>query len=186
MALKSGREAGLRVSPGALAGAKAWIEKVTEPEYGRAGYTARGTGPARTEETMERFPPDRSESLTAVAVLSRIFLGEDPARSEMIRKGAELLERTLPRWDEAGGSLDMYYWYYGTLAMFQVGGDGWKRWNDAVKTAIVDRQRKDGAFRGSWDPAGPWGREGGRVYSTALMTMCMEVYYRYPKVFGGR
>ena len=39
---------------------------------------------------------------------------------------------------------------------------------------------------GSWDPKDPWGEEGGRVYSTALMTLCLEVYYRYPKVFGTR
>ena len=30
----------------------------------------------------------------------------------------------------------------------------------------------------------PWGDEGGRVYSTALLTMCLEVYYRYGRVFG--
>ncbi len=28
--------------------------------------------------------------------------------------------------------------------------------------------------------------EGGRVYSTAVLTMCLEVYYRYGKVFGVR
>ena len=54
-----------------------------------------------------------------------------------------------------------------------------------MKTAIVDHQRKDGCARGSWDPVGPWGREGGRVYSTALCTMCLEVYYRYPRVIIG-
>ncbi len=30
-------------------------------------------------------------------------------------------------------------------------------------------------------PLDPWGDEGGRVYSTALMTMCLEVYYRYDR-----
>ena len=53
-----------------------------------------------------------------------------------------------------------------------------------MKDAIIDKQRKDGDQRGSWDPIGPWGREGGRVYSTATMVMCMEVYYRYARVFG--
>ena len=140
----------------------------------------------RPQEKLDLFPADRSESLTAVGVLSRIFLGEDPATSEMIRKGADLCVKALPVWDEASGSIDMYYWYYGSLAMFQVGGDGWDRWNGAIKDAIIANQR-DGppSFRGSWNPIGPWGSEGGRVYSTALMTMCMEVYYRYPKLFGG-
>jgi hypothetical protein len=186
MALKSAKAAGLRVGNDGFDGLKNWLDKVTEPEYGRAGYTARGTGPARTEEMMEKYPPDKSESLTAVAILARIFIGEDPAKSEMIQKGADLCLKALPLWDESAGTIDMYYWYYGTLGLFQVGGEDWKKWNDAIKDAIIDHQRKDGAFRGSWDAAGPWGREGGRVYSTAVCVMCMEVYYRYGRVFGTR
>ncbi len=130
MALKSARAAKLRVGSEGFDGLKNWLDKVTEPEYGRVGYTARGTGPARTEEMMEKYPPDKSESLTAV------------------------------------------------------GGEDWRKWRAAIKETVIDHQRKDGAFRGSWDPAGPWGREGGRVYSTSVCVMCMEVYYRYGRVFG--
>jgi len=184
MALKSARIAHLRVDENAFAGMRSWLEKATEPEYGRVGYTSRGSPPARTPDMMEKFPSDRSESLTAVGVMSRVFLGENPSKSELIQKGTDLCLRSLPVWDEASGSIDMYYWYYGTLAMFQVGGDAWKRWNTAMAPAILDNQRVSGCAKGSWDPIGPWGREGGRVYSTALMTMCMEVHYRYPKVFG--
>ena len=68
----------------------------------------------------------------------------------------------------------MYYWYYGTLAMFQVGGEPWKAWNEAMKTAIIDHQRKDGDAKGSWDPIGPWGRDGGRVYSTAIWRSALQ------------
>jgi hypothetical protein len=41
-----------------------------------------------------------------------------------------------------------------------------------------------GSRTGSWDPIDPWGEDGGRVYSTAMLTMCCEVYYRYDRVFG--
>ena len=86
--------------------------------------------------------------------------------------------------DEQAGTIDMYYWYFGSLAMFQVGGEAWDEWRDALQTAVVLNQRKGPPlFRGSWDPVGPWGREGGRVYSTALMVMCMEVRYRYRTLF---
>ena len=81
----------------------------------------------------------------------------------------------------------MYYWYYATLALYQVGREPWRQWNAAMKTAIVDHQRRDTdwcLYRGSWDPVGPWGSDGGRVYATALMAMCLEVYYRYDRVFG--
>jgi hypothetical protein len=185
MALKSAASSGLRVDPAAFDGARAWLDKVTEPEYGRAGYTARGNGPARPQELMDRFPADRSESLTAVAVLTRIFCGEATG-DEMVRKGADLCARSLPTWDEAAGTIDFYYWYYGTLAMYQVGGPRWERWNDAMTTSIVAHLRKDASDcrRGSWDPVDPWSGEGGRVYATALNTLSLEVYYRYPRVFG--
>jgi hypothetical protein len=184
MALKSARGAGLDIDPAAFDGAKAWLDKVTEPEYGRAGYTARGNGPARPQELMDKFPADKSESLTAVAVLARIFCGAKQG-DEMVAKGAELCARSLPTWDEAAGTIDYYYWYYGTLAMFQVGGDKWKRWNDALTTSVVAHQRMDPTDdrRGSWDPLDPWSAEGGRVYSTALNVLNLEVTYRY-KVFG--
>ncbi len=184
MALKSAKAAGLRVDQAAFDGTKAWIEKATEPEYGRVGYTSRGTGPARPQNLMDKFPSDKSESLTAVGILARIFIGEDPRKSEIIQKGTDLCLKALPVWDEQSGSIDMYYWYYATLALFQVGGDPWKQWNTAMKSEIIDHQQKDGDEKGSWDPVGPWGPEGGRVYSTAVLVMCMEVYYRYGKVFG--
>ncbi len=93
-----------------------------------------------------------------------------------------------PIWNPDDGSIDMYYWYYGTLAMFQVGGSHWKTWNKHMKGAIVKHQhpKGSGARTGSWDPIGPWGGDGGRVYSTACMVMCLEVYYRYDRVFGVR
>ena len=80
----------------------------------------------------------------------------------------------------------MYYWYYGAYAMYQMGGRHWEKWNTAMKEAILDSQRKDGANKGSWDPAGPRGHHGGRVYSTASMVLCLEVYFRYAKVLGSR
>ena len=57
-----------------------------------------------------------------------------------MKAGAELLAKKLPVWDEAKGSIDMYYWYYGTLAMHQMGGDDWERWNKNLKTAVIDTQ----------------------------------------------
>jgi hypothetical protein len=183
MALAAAKRAGgLRVPDEGFSGARNWLEKVTEPEYGRVGYTARGTGPARPQDLMDRFPPDKSEALTAAGIFMRVLLGENPRKSEMIQKGAMLCLKALPVWDEASGSIDMYYWHFGTLAMFQVGGDSWKTWNEAMKAAIVPHQRKDGDQKGSWDPLGVWGREGGRVYSTALMTLCLSSYYRYPRL----
>jgi hypothetical protein len=188
MALKSGKFAGLEVDPAALDGARLWIDKMTDPQFGQVGYNFTGGVPSRPEGKQDRFPPEKSQSMTAVGVLSRIFLGEDPRTSEPIRKGADLCVALPPVWNPDDGSIDMYYWYYGTLAMFQVGGAPWKKWNAAMVPAIVksQHQKGSGARTGSWDPLGVWGDDGGRVYSTAVMVMCLEVYYRYERVFGGR
>jgi hypothetical protein len=37
---------------------------------------------------------------------------------------------------------------------------------------------------GSWDPDDSrWGRYGGRIYTTALATLTLEVYYRYLRLY---
>ena len=162
---------------------------MTDKDYGRVGYVTPGSGPARPQDLVDRFPTDKSESMTAAGVLARIFGGEDPRKSEMVKKGADLMARLVPTWNTTDGSIDMYYWYYATLAMFQVGGDSWKRWQDGMLASIVPHQRMDTdycQYKGSWDPIDPWGPDGGRVYSTAVLAMCLQVYYRYDKVIGTR
>jgi hypothetical protein len=182
MALKSAKLSGLDIETSAVKDAIAWVEKMTEPEFGRTGYQQRGGPPARTNEAAAKFPNSKSEAMTAVGLTVRIFGGHDIKSDEMIGKGADLLAKCLPKWDVDQGTIDFYYWYYGSLAMFQVGGERWNKWNAAMKTSLLDHQRleKDRCEYGSWDPIDPWSGEGGRVYATAINCLTMEVYYRYP------
>src|SRR5690606_7235629 len=91
-----------------------------------------------------RFPPQRVEALTAVGLFCRIFLGQDPAEHGELRSAAERLRRCPPKWDERDGSIDFYYWYYGTYALFQVGGTAWRDWSKALADAVVKTQRRGG------------------------------------------
>ncbi|MAG55867.1 MAG: hypothetical protein CMJ83_06215 [Planctomycetes bacterium] len=184
MALKSAKMSGLDMNDTALQWAHDFCKEMTDEETGRTGYTKRGERPVRAEGRLEQFPAEESESLTGVGMLIRIFAGEDPKSSAMCKAGSELCAKRLPVWAPKQGKVDMYYWYYATLSMFQVGGSEWTAWNNKMKGAIIDHQREDGNYLGSWDNCGPWGEDGGRVYSTAVMTLCMEVYYRYGRVFG--
>ncbi len=185
-ALTSAKMAELDVDAGAFRGALAWIDKMTEPEFGRVGYQRRGGPPARTQGMADKFPADESESLTGVGMLVRIFCGQDPAKNEFIEKGAQLLLKKPARWDVEAGTIDSYYWFWGSLAMYQVGGRSWTHWSQSVDAALVPHQRmtRGRDERGSWDPIGPWGAEGGRVYSTALNCLTLETTYRYGRVFG--
>jgi hypothetical protein len=186
-ALKSAEDAGLEIDPQAYVGALSWIDEVTDPATGRVGYTELGTVSSRVPGVNEHFPPEKGEALTAVGLLCRFFMGQDPKDVPMMEKHAQLMKTKLPKWDPDGFGCDMYYWYYGSYAMYQMGGTQyWEAWNKAMKPAVVDSQRREGDEKGSWDPVGPWGFSGGRVYSTALMVLCLEVYYRYAKVLGAR
>jgi len=76
---------------------------------------------------------------------------------------------------------NFYYWYYAALALFQEEGVAWSTWNARMKPVLLQLQlgEKAGTAAGSWDPLSRRARLGGRVYSTAISILCLEVYYRY-------
>ena len=76
-------------------------------------------------------------------------------------------------------SLNLYTWYYSTLAMFQYGGKEWDRWNVPLRDLLISEQVIAGPNAGSWEPRDQWGGYGGRIYSTAFAALTLEVYYRY-------
>jgi hypothetical protein len=73
-----------------------------------------------------------------------------------------------------------------------MGGDVWKSWNASIKKTLLNSQRKggppDGSRRdvdGSWDPVGGGHVSvGGRVFSTSLGALTLEVYYRYLPLYA--
>ncbi len=186
-ALASARDAGLEGDfEAAFAGALAWLDEVSDSASGRVGYDGPGSLSSRTPAN-EHFPRERGEAMTAVALLCRIFLGQRPEDHPILARHAELLRAKPPVWDPEGHASDLYYWYYGTYALFQMGRPWWPVWEKAMKAAVVESQSREGDERGSWDPAAcPWGDSGGRVYSTALMALALEVYFRYSRVLGAR
>ena len=111
--------------------------------------------------------------MTAEALACRGWLGmHDMAAA---REASEFIVSELP----GGGQTNVYYWYYGTLALERLQAKEWPRWNRALQQALIPLQRHGGDLDGSWDPITVWGPYGGRAYSTAMSTLCLEVYYRY-------
>lgn len=174
------RRVGLKVPDGALKGALAWIDEVTESGYHRVGYTHRGTGKVFQMGLNQSF--DHHEALTAMGATLRMAMGAPRSEDPRVSAGVDLLLRDKPRWD--GNAIDFYYWHAGTLAMFQhdaPDGPKWASWNRDVKRALLEHQRPEGSGceAGSWAPVGRWSGLPGRVYSTALNATTLEVYYRY-------
>jgi hypothetical protein len=89
--------------------------------------------------------------------------------------------------------LDTYFYYYATQVVFPAGGDDWKDWNEGPKGAdgtrkgglhdwLTDLQvKKAGKDFGSWEPdRGFIGQQCGRLGTTAMCVLTLEVYYRFP------
>jgi hypothetical protein len=162
MALKSGELAGIPIPNAAREGIVNFLQSVSS---GRAsGLTA--------YRASERERPTRTMTAEALACWQLLGMRRDHPAG---REGADFLLEELP----GTGTGNIYYWYYGTLAMYQLQGSDWARWNEALRTALVNGQRKEGALAGTWDPDTVWGGYGGRIYSTALSALCLEVYYRF-------
>src|SRR5690606_39129788 len=116
-------------------------------------------------------------AMTAEALFCKQMLGI-PRNHPQCIEALEYLSKHPPRRDD----WNLYYWYYATLAMRAHGGDYWRHWNEMLRDSLVAEQRTQGDLAGRWDPIGPWGAYGGRIYSTALASLCLQVYWRYPSV----
>ena len=99
-----------------------------------------------------------------------------PLSAEGLREAKAMIMATRP-----GNYEDnVYFWYYATLALFQLQDEDWRVWNQSMKERLLTTQIPNyGQEPGSWDPDRMWGGYGGRVYSTAMSCLCLEVYYRY-------
>lgn len=186
LALKAGQAGNVRSHDGALRGGSEFIRKITDEKTFRTGYVAKGDLPFRFDGQKARFSPGESESLTACGMTVRLFCGDDPRSGLTVGQARVCLEK-LPEWGSETGRIDFFYWHFATLAMFQVGGDEWKAWFRKLKEAALSAQQKgapeDSCQRGSFDPHDPWGTQGGRIYATAMMTLCLETPYRYARFY---
>ncbi len=135
------------------------------PRRGLASYRV-------VDPQYEQLPP--TSAMTAEALFCKQMLGISRTNPQSVEAVEYIMQRPPSHRTE-----DIYYWYYGTLAVYQYGGDDWVKWNTPLRDYLIQDQRKTGHAAGSWDPKAPWGTYGGRVFSTALSTLCLEVYYRF-------
>ncbi len=187
MALKSAELSGLKFDQRAVYdGVRRWLKHVTSVQ-GVVGYESPGDAGSTVQGVNDAF--QSHPVMTAVGLLSRIFI-EKRQGDPWMKAAAQMIVRDLPAWDEKHRTIDSYYWYYAALALFQYDapdGAAWKAFNASMEKALVPSQRTDsaGCRRGSWDPeVDKWGHAGGRVYTTAINVLTLEIYYRYERVFG--
>ena len=160
MALKSAELAGIKMPDQTRDGMVRFIKSVSSGKSGGlAGY---------------RLGQPATRTMTAEALVCRQFLGmtrDNPAG----REAADFLLQEVP----GQGQSNVYYWYYATLGLYQLGGPRWANWNEGMTSTLLRSQCTTGDLAGSWDPDETWGAYGGRGFSTALSALCLEVYYRF-------
>ena len=160
MALKSGQMAELNVPQNTLKEAERWLQSIAG-KGDRVGQFAYQGG---------RFNP----AMTAESLLCLEYLGADHDEDQ-VRHAADFLLANTPQKDRETS----YFWYYGTQAMFHLQGEHWKKWNSELHPLLIESQQKEGPTAGTWDAKDQWERSGGRIYSTSLRLLMLEVYYRH-------
>jgi len=185
LAYESGEFFGLEINKAALDVCKVWLDSVSDAT-GKHGYSKAGEPSSRMPgDHATKFPVEKGEAMTAVGLFCRFFMGQKPEEKPVMKAAANLILSKPPIWDPTAGTIDEYYWYFGTYAMFQMGGRHWAEWQKKLTAAVIKPQHRDETkphLHGSWDPIGVWGEAGGRVYSTALMTLSLEAWSRYTRL----
>ena len=169
MALHCASVAGIEIPEKTFDRAKLWLDKVGGGEHkGLYGYT----------------DPSPKDAMVAEGMFVQQLVGAKPSDPRQIESASYLVTGVKDGKRSGKGSLptaesqtNMYYWYYGFLALYQHQSPMWKTWNLTVREILVDRQIKEGPDAGVWAPS-QW-KEAGKLVSTAMGALSLEVYYRY-------
>jgi hypothetical protein len=157
MALRSAQLAHLRVPSPTWSLAEKFLDSV-QGEYGSAyGYQS---------------PAQATQTTTAIGLLCRMYTGWERQRPGLV-KGVGNLDKLGP------SPQDMYYNYYATQVVHHFEGASWPRWNKKMRDYLVATQANLGHETGSWYFADKHADVAGRLYTTCMAIMTLEVYYRY-------
>ncbi len=166
-ALKSAKLAGISVPEKPFKQAEAFLNSVTNDSGASYGY--RG--------------PGASHTLSAVGLLCRQYMGWSPRNPSLGRGVANLIGKYPPQKND----FNMYYYYYATQVVHFFGGPDWEvKWNPVMRDMLINMQITEktpnlkAADMGSWPKDNQFiGSECGKLGTTALCILTLEVYYRH-------
>jgi hypothetical protein len=173
MSLQSAQVAGIEIPPTTWTRIERFLRLVRRGSNGGlAAYRPQGP----TSRTMT------AEALYCRQLLAGQLL--DTSQMAAVEEAVGSISAQLPSVANAQPNeerMNFYFWYYATLALHRTQHlsattqAAWEKWNQALVETLLATQQSDG----SWDQNTVWGGYGGRVYTTALAALCLEVYYRY-------
>lgn len=156
MALKSCKRAGFEIPRKVFNDARSFLDSKGDSGGAYYGY----------------LKPGIEASPTAIGLLCQMYLGWT-RETESLAIGADRLL------DFGPSKTDVYFNYYATQVLHHLKSDEWKDWNRQNRDYLVSTQEQRGHQAGSWFFPDKHGRKGGRLYTTAMSVMILEVYYRY-------
>ena len=124
-------------------------------------------------------PEKTKPTMTATGMFLRQLDRAAPTEPRM-QESARVIKSKMLQAD----TVDFYFDYYATLALYQHQGPIWKQWNENLKEVYLALQKTTGPNKGSWDTKGTFVQAGGRVISTGLGILNLEVYYRLLPIYG--
>jgi hypothetical protein len=130
MALRAARNAGLFVANDVIERCNDYVKRCQNPDGGFS---------YQLPNRESAFP--RSAAGVVALNSAGIYEGEE------IRRGLEYLMQFLPGQQQL--PMDNYFYYghyYAVQAMWQAGGEYWKRWYPAIRDQLLSRQRSDGSW----------------------------------------
>jgi hypothetical protein len=180
MAFHAAEAAGLPLPGGLLDRVRGFLARASTSS-GEGIYANKGIGAGRMGVNM-----------AAAALLSKLYTGTPPGDSWVEIAADRLIKnppdrRLLYDWERHFQS--SYYWYSATLCLFHLGGKRWEAWNHFLKLEVLPLQSLAPHEEGSWAPdPNLLGSMGGRIYTTAMNVLTLEIYYRYPPLYayGGK
>ena len=155
LALKAVKNAGFIVPEWSLEKAVHFVGACHDESDGSFAYTAGGRGSSCVR--------------AGIGALCLQLIGEknDPR----IPPALKFMQNDPPVWnkEDPGNGYPFYYWYYGTRAMVNEGGENWRIWKDWMCRLLVDHQNSDGSWSGNQS------EENKLIYTTALGALMLEL-----------
>ena len=195
MALKSAKMAGIDIGQG-MEGGKNMVDKgwqvvnegtdIADPYQDRSGFPYAFSIEGAVKGGAEKY---KHGDRTSIGLACGVFLGMNAGDVRLESMANDVMARTFDQQEKSyqlsQWPPNTYYLYYNTLGMFQMGGERWKKWNDACMPLLTTNQEKEGCLDGSWSVTGGFhGADTGRLLHTAYCCLSLQVFYRYKRLMG--
>jgi hypothetical protein len=161
MALRAAKNVACDVPPENIEKAVKYIKGCFTPSTGGFSY-------------MARFN-HATAACTGTSILCLELCGKDTHHADESLKGGSYLLKNPPRW----GEVHFYYSvYYGSQAMFQLGGNYWTAYREKLHDALLSNQHNNGSWTGGDSDSGY-----GAAYGTAMAVLALTLEYRYLPIY---